>query len=142
MKTKNEVLEAIKAGKSSECIDHRDFCRLAEFVNTDELVILNCKLNNPETKRTPIAWTRENFLIQLEKDLRFAFEKALNQRGISSSFMYEVIKMWLWILDDELYYNNEYAQYGLPLFKKVAIKYNFENPIGEDYGNENKYAAD
>ena len=29
--------------------------------------------------------------------------------------------------------------YGLPIFKATAVKYGFENPIGEDTGSEKKY---
>lgn len=73
----------------------------------------------------------------LASDLEFAFEKALGQRGISASVMNDVIKMWMWVLDDEELANcEEYAQYGLPLLKKVAVKYGLPNEIGDDYGNE------
>lgn len=88
---------------------------------------------------TPLEWTEKNILEQLKSDLEFAFKKALDQRGISAGLMYEVIKMWLWILEDDLQYFIDYAQYGLPLFKAVALKYNFQNEIGDDIGNESKY---
>lgn len=29
--------------------------------------------------------------------------------------------------------------YGLPLFKATAVKYGWDNPIGEDSGRERKY---
>lgn len=76
---------------------------------------------------------------RLETDIAFAFEKALDKRGISSSLMYEVIKMWLWVLDDDLQHFDEYSMYGFPLFKSVALKYGFPNPIGDDSGRESKY---
>jgi hypothetical protein len=50
--------------------------------------------------------------------------------------------MWNWILDEGLEDFDDYAQYGLPLFKATAVKYGFENPIGDDYGNEYKYSYD
>ena len=53
--------------------------------------------------------------------------------------MYEVIKMWLWILEDPLVDFEDYAYYGLPLYKTVALKYGFFNPIGEDTGKESYY---
>ena len=34
---------------------------------------------------------------------------------------------------------DEYPMYGLPIFKATAIKYGFENPIGEDSGSEDYY---
>lgn len=32
-----------------------------------------------------------------------------------------------------------YGFYGLPLFKATAVKYGWDNPIGEDSGRERKY---
>lgn len=96
---------------------------------------------DPASLPAPKDLTRENVLAQLASDLDFGFEKALNQRGISSGLMYEVVKMWMWVLDDDLQHFDGYAQYGLPFFKAVAIKYGFPNPIGDDRGDEEKYAA-
>lgn len=43
----------------------------------------------------------------------------------------------------EHYYNkfvHEFdGNYGLPLFKATAVKYGWDNPIGEDSGRERKY---
>lgn len=137
MLTKEFVIEQIKAGnKKSECIDGRDFVRLCSFFRPDEIHILGYTT----TKHyEPKEWTEENIKQELKRDLEFAFEKALNKRGISSSLMYEVIKMWLWILEDPLVYSEDYAYYGLPLYKTVASKYGFFNPIGEDTGEESYY---
>jgi hypothetical protein len=83
-------------------------------------------------------------LAQLKKDVAFGFEKALNQRGISAGLMSEVVKMWNWILEEGLENydeDNGYAQYGLPLFKATAVKYGFDNPIGDNNGDEDEYAS-
>ena len=77
----------------------------------------------------------------MKEDNDFGFEKALNKRGISSGLQYSSVKLWLWILEDELQNMEEYAQYGLPLFKAVALKYGFENKIGDDAGDETEYSA-
>lgn len=53
--------------------------------------------------------------------------------------MFDVVKEWLFILEDPLKYFDDYSMYGLPLFKAVAVKYGFDNPIGEDDGSEDKY---
>jgi hypothetical protein len=84
-------------------------------------------------------WTEENIIFHLKGDVDFGFEKALDKRGISSSFMNEVVKMWLWILEDPLAECENYDLYGLPLLKATALKYGFENPIGDDTGSEDKY---
>ena len=137
MKTRNEVLEAIKTRKS-QCIDGRDYARLANFFPKEHLEIFGFELKEG-VEWDFKEWSLENFIKQLETDVAFGFEKALNKRGISSSLIYKVVKMWLWILDDELIVFSDYAMYGLPLFKAVALKYSFENPIGEDSGSELKY---
>lgn len=68
-------------------------------------------------------------------------EKALNQRGISASLMFECVMMWNYILEEGLedWDEDDYGFYGLPLFKATAVKYGWDNPIGEDSGRERKY---
>ena len=60
------------------------------------------------------------------------------------AFMYQVVSTWNWILEEGLenFSINNYAQYGLPLFKATAVKYGFNNPIGDDSGSEYKYSAE
>lgn len=139
-----KTLEQLK-GFKSKCLDGRDFTRLAEFVpfhmHKDFGMV-------PKEGVTEEIWNgmikefnRENILEQLKKDVAFGFEKALNQRGISSSLMHEVVMMWNSILEEGLEDFDDYEQYGLPLFKATAVKYGWDNPIGEDVGNESKYAS-
>lgn len=140
MLTRKQVLEAVKNGRESECLDSRDYSRLTEFFNFKHLADFGFTLKEgaiPPKKCLP--WTENEILKHLKSDVSFGFEKALNQRGISSSLMYEVVKMWMWILEDDLQSFGEYAQYGLPLFKAVALEYGFDNPIGDDTGSEHKY---
>ena len=136
MKTLQDVKEQYKY----DTIDGRDLNRLAKFIPESELKDFGLKLN-PEYvgKHQHKEFTKENVLIQLEKDVEFGFEKALNKRGISSSIMAEVVLMWNWILEDGLENFDEYPMYGLPIFKATAIKYGFDNPIGEDSGSEDYY---
>lgn len=141
MLTKEAVLETIRAGRQSKCLDGRDHVRLAKFFEEEYLDELGVSLLDGATK-TVIEWNRDNIVEQLRVDVEFGFEKALGKRGISASLMNDVIKQWLWILEDPLQHNDNYTQYGLPLFKAVAIKYGFPNPIGTDRGDEDKYASD
>lgn len=145
MKTQAQILEELANNKlRSNTIDGRDFVRLAEFFPEEDLVKFG--VARPEGSTTPWqpkGWTEEEVKKQLAADVEFGFEKALNRRGISSSLMYECVKMWMWVLEDEeLQDFDDYAQYGLPLFKAVAVKYNLPNPIGDDSGNEDKYAEE
>ena len=135
-----KTLQEIKKSYKSQTIDGRDLNRLFQFIPEDELKDFGLSLKDEykgSHKHLPL--TRENILIQLEKDVEFGFEKALNKRGISSSLMFEVVHMWNWILEEGLEDMDDYPMYGLPLFKATALKYGFNNPIGNDSGSESKY---
>lgn len=137
MLNKKQIIESFK----STCIDGRDLARLAIFFDKKELKRLGLKPKANATWKS-IKLTRKNVLSHLKRDLAFGFDKALNQRGLSSSLMYDVVKMWMWILQDtELENPNDdlYTYYGLQYFKAVALKYGFDNPLGRDKGNEEKY---
>ena len=146
MKTLEQIAELYK----SNCIDGRDLHRLAQFIPFEMLdkfgITPNDEYNDAEkwNKEVLIPFTRENILKQLESDVDFGFEKALNQRGISSGLMFEVVRMWNWILEEGLedWPEDRYAMYGLPLFKATAVKYGFENPIGDDNGDEEEYGEE
>ena len=137
MKTVEQILKY-----EFQCLDGRDLYRLFDFLTEEQLNSIGVTLKEEyKGKHKTIPLTREKVLENLERDVAFAFEKALDQRGISASFMYEVVKMWNWILEEGLEDFDDYAQYGLPLFKATALKYGFDNPIGEDTGEESKYAS-
>jgi hypothetical protein len=137
-----KTLEQIKNQYQSQTIDGRDISRLMQFIPEQDLNLFGIELKDEWVgKHDHKPFTKENILLQLKEDVEFGFEKALNQRGISSSLMYSVVAMWNWILEEGLEDFNDYAQYGLPLFKATAIKYGFENPIGSDTGSEEQYAA-
>lgn len=111
--------------------------RLCQFLTIEQAKSIGWEIQEPNWQ--PKEFTKENILKQLEMDVYFGFEKALNQRSISASMMYEVVKGWLTILEDPLKDFDNYPMYGLPLFKAVAVKYGFDNPIEEDDGSEDKY---
>lgn len=136
-----KTLEQVLASYKSETLDDRDLTRLAQFLTVEQIENLGLSFNTPEERKNhvPAEFTKENILKQLQKDVAFGFEKALNRRGISSSLMYEVVQMWNHILEEGLEGFDSYAMYGLPLFKATAVKYGFENPIGGDAGSEDHY---
>lgn len=138
-----KTLEQIKTEYHSETIDGRDLNRLMQFIPENDLKSFGIEIKKEYIgKHKHKPFTKKNILKQLKDDVAFGFDKALDQRGLSSSAMAEVVKMWNWILEDGLEDFDEYAQYGLPLFKATALKYGFDNPIGSDKGSENKYACD
>lgn len=135
MKTLETVIKDFK----SQTIDGRDFMRLAKYIPAENLIKMKC---DPVEGHTPADFTRENILEDLKRDLDFAFEKAIDKRGISAACMYYVIKMWTWILEDGLedWSDDNYAQYGLPLLKASALKYGFVDEIDGYEGNEHYFS--
>lgn len=139
-----KTLEQIKE-RGSNTLDGRDFSRLARFIPEAQLADFGLDLKKEYVgTHEHIEFNRENVLEQLQSDVEFGFEKALGQRGISAGLMFEVVRMWNWVLEEGLedFPEDDYAQYGLPLFKQTAVKYGFDNPIGEDYGDESHYACE
>lgn len=134
-----KTLQQIK-GYKSQTLDGRDVTRLAQFLPESYLDGIGLIIKEGYVHE-PLPLTKDNVLKQLEQDVAFGFEKALNQRGLSSAMMHEVVRMWNWVLEEGLEDNDDYGMYGLPLFKATALKYGFPNPIGEDNGNEEKYAT-
>lgn len=143
MKTLEQIV-----GHEFQCLDGRDKSRFAQFVPFDMLDKFDIHpaddYNSKEIwdKEVLVPFTRENVLNQLKDDVEFGFEKALGKRGISASLMYECVSFWNWILEEGLEDFDDYAQYGLPLFKATAVKYGFDNPIGDDNGDEYCYSAE
>lgn len=138
-----KTLEQVKEMYKSKTLDGRDVSRLMQFLPEEDLAHFGISLK-PEYvgKHTFIPFTKDNVLKQLEEDVDFGFYKAMNKRGISAGLMYDVVSMWNWILEEGLEDFDDYAQYGLPLFKATAMKYGFKNPIGEHAGNEHQYSAE
>lgn len=111
--------------------------RLCQFLTVEQAKSIDWEVS--KKYHNPIEFTKQNVLKQLESDVAFGFEKALEKNLLISKLMFDVVKEWLFILEDPLKDFNEYHMYGLPLFKAVAVKYGFDNPIGEDDGSEDKY---
>lgn len=131
MKTLNEILDNYK----DYAVD-RLGSRLAKFLTEEQLEKIGFKYDGDEPYPEPKEWTRENIL---EQDVEFGFEKALDQS--SASLMFYVVLRWNQVLEEGLenYPEENYAMYGLPLFKATAVKYGWENPIGDDNGDEEFY---
>lgn len=124
MKTLEQVITSYEENQREKNFDGRDMTRLARFVKEEDLHRIGLELTD-EYKGTHQTqeWTRENVLHQLKHDVEFGWEKAVNERGISSSLMFHVVLMWNWILEEGLEDFDEYAPYGRPLFKATAEKY-------------------
>lgn len=123
MKTINEILEDYDEYETA--LDDRFGLRLVQFLTVEQAEKIGFIFKEEYKElHMPKEWTEENIIAQLKEDVLFGWEKACNQRGISSSLMYEVVKTWCKVLENGLENFNDYAPYGMPLFKAVADKYN------------------
>jgi hypothetical protein len=140
-----KTIEQIVKNYKSRTLDGRDISRLVKFLTEEQMTTMGMELKDEyKGKHEPIPFTRQAILEELRGDVAFGFEKALNQRGISAGLMFAVVRMWNWILKEGLedFDEDNYAQYGLPLFKATAVQYGFNNPIGEKTGSEYEYSSD
>ena len=127
MKTKEEILEAVENETTwnrdmCEAVDSRDYNRIIEYFDVDDFDVFGFCLNEGGV-HGPKEYTEENIKKDMLDSLEFAIEKALDQRGISASLMFEVMKMWLWVLEDDEFDDVPYGFYGLPLYRAIENKY-------------------
>ena len=112
-------------GKSM--LDNRDLDRLLTYVTFEEAQAIfsdRLKPENAEEWGKVKPWDEETITAHIRNSLAFAFEKALGQRGISASLMHTVMKMWMWVIqDDELFDMAWYANYGLAYLYQIRDKH-------------------
>ena len=123
MKTIEEILNNYEEYQTS--LEDRFGSRFADFLSVDQLKGIGFSLIEGAIHE-PIPFTRENVLKQLKQDVEFGWEKACDERGISSSMMFDVVRAWNKVLDDGLEYFNIYGSYGKPLFEVTAKHYGWE----------------
>ncbi len=119
MISKQEIIDNYSIWKTE--LDDRFGRRFGMFLENKDLdkIGFSCKDENREVK----AWTKENILTELKDDLEFAWEKACNGRGISSSLMVDVVQKWCNILENGLHYDLNYTDYGKSFLQEVDKKY-------------------
>lgn len=148
MRTQAEIVAEIRRIALNDLVEARmvlveycDAAHVAEFV-TPELAATwtgtpagDFAGFGPPTNRTlPLdAGDREFILQALAHYLAFAWEKALEKRGISASRSIDKLRQWLWLLgDDELCAvcddDAMYPPYGIPILRRIAAKYELPDP--------------
>ena len=128
MLTQEQVITSVKGGRESGTIDGRDYSRLAKFFPASELKTFGFSIKDG-SRWEPEPWNEEAIRRQLTLDVEFAFEKAYGQRSISSECMHEVVKMWMWVLEDECLRGGEdYDDYGIGYLRRVAAAHGLADP--------------
>ena len=142
MKQLTELLKLVENGKI-----HKEIIKYFEmFIPSESLEKGNyCFIayNEDGTDRTVKEWTQENVLEQLKTMTAEGFVLAFSHRGTASAWLGIAIKVYLNLLEDgwdkKLAKSPMTVVYCLPLLKAVAIRYDFENRIDGDNGDEDQY---
>lgn len=127
MKTIEEILNNYEDYKT--IIEDRFGRRLCEFLTQEQAKSIGFALSNENEEWGEIKdFTEDNVIEQLKSDVEFGYEKAMDERGISANLMYEVVRAWLKVLEDDKEYS-DYDDYGKEFFEEVAKNYGVE--LGE-----------
>ena len=129
-----KTLEHIKTMMDNDIINKWE---LRYFIPKNELIDFG--LEKYADDYEPVEYNRENLLFMLKKHVSNAFDTALAQRGMSADYNYCIVRFYNWLLEEGLENFDQYAMYGLPLLKATALKYGWDNPIGEHTGAEDWY---
>ena len=121
------VKEHFNEFEEDEFFDRRFTKRFLAFIPVDEYEKYGFQYTGEGTP-TPKEWTEENILEQLKSDVEFGYEKAENERGISSGLMAKVVNAWCKVLQNGLNLDGNDGYYHIKQFQIVAKHYGWELP--------------
>ncbi len=130
MRTIDEIMGRIKR---LEMDDFFGFERgvLAEYLPNDRLA--DAGFTARDEGRAPRELTEANVIADIREYLPFAFDKAINHRGLSAGRSVNKMSAWVWLLGNEeltnfIQNNANYRNYGVPILKRVAAAFGIELP--------------
>jgi DNA polymerase elongation subunit (family B) len=87
---------------------------------------------------------RQYFLNRLQAEVEEGFKKALDKDDDGVTLQWHRVYSINQVLEEGLHNFDPWnsKEYGLPLFKATAVKYGWNNPIGDDRGDESKYSSE
>ncbi len=121
----NYVKEHINEFEEDDFIDSRFTKRFIKFLPTSEWDKFGFEYIG-EGEYVPKEWTEENILAQLREDVAFGYEKAIDERGISSELMAMVVNAWCKILQNGLNLDGNDGYYHIKQFTTVAKHYGWK----------------
>ena len=90
-----------------------------------------------ESDGVPYETDRESVLVRALDYLEFAWEKALDHRGLSASRSIEKMESYMWLLGESdlvevCETGANYAPYGAPILAKISDRLGYKMPEGAD----------
>lgn len=126
MKTLKYVKEHYDEFEEDTFLDRRWTKRFIDFLPADEWNKYGFSLKEGAEPPTTKEWTEENILNQLKADVEFGYEKAIDERGISSELMAMVVNSWCKVLENGLNLDGDDGYYHVKQFTTVAEHYGWE----------------
>lgn len=121
----NYVKEHFDEFEKDTFFDRRFTKRFLDFIPTEEYEKYGFEYTGEE-ELVPKEWTEENILEQLKRDVEFGYEKAVDERGISSELMALVVNAWCKVLQNGLNLDGADGYYHINQFTTVAKHYGWE----------------
>lgn len=126
MKTLDYVKNHIGEFEEDYIFDRRFTKRFIEFLHVEEWEQFGFGYCG-EGSYVPKEWTEENILVQLKRDVEFGYQKAINERGLSSGLMCMVVRAWCKVLENGLELDDDgTGYYSINQFTSVAEHYGWE----------------
>ena len=125
MKTLEYVKEHIEEFEQDDFLDHRFTKRFLDFIPVSEWEKFGFKYTGTNPCE-PKEWNEKNILAQLKRDVEFGYEKAIEERGISSELMAMVVNAWCKILENGLNLDGDDGYYHMKQFLIVALNYGWD----------------
>jgi hypothetical protein len=136
VRTKEEILARWKGGDDVLGLAGGDLVGRLSFDFATSKGIVKEDVTREEWERDILDTSIEGIKKEMIWYLSFAWDKALDHRGISANRSILHIKNWLWLIGDEealrfAESRGNYAQYGAPILKYVGNKYGAKMPDDE-----------
>ena len=126
MKSLEYVKEHYDEFEEDNFLDKRWTKRFLDFLPIDEWDKYGFKLCDGKEAPVVKEWTEKNILEQLKSDVEFGYEKAIDERGISSELMAMVVNTWCKVLENGLNLDGNDGLYHIRQFTKVAEHYGWK----------------
>jgi hypothetical protein len=138
MRTEAEIIKRISEVKENDFFG---------FETTDLLACLSFKAAKPFLKKgakadgwEPEPRDAESLKARIVKYLEFAWEKAVDHRGLSASRSISHFRAWLWLLGDDVALDfasdeSKYTPYGAPVLAFLSERFGHRRPADEMANN-------